>query len=112
GFPAQRGGFPWRDAMSHGGGEGGGISDPNLTPLLDVVLQLLMFFMMCVNFVSEQVTESVKLPTAQSALPMSKKETDVLYLNLNNKGLLVAPGEDHPLGPTEWKGYLKRKFAD
>ena len=38
--------------------------EPNLTPLLDMVLQLVMFFMLCANFVMEQVNESVKLPLA------------------------------------------------
>jgi biopolymer transport protein ExbD len=57
-------------------------AEPNLTPLLDVVLQLLMFFMMCVNFVSEQVNEDVKLPDSQSAKPMMKDGTDTLLLNL------------------------------
>ncbi|MFN6050729.1 MAG: ExbD/TolR family protein, partial [Planctomycetia bacterium] len=48
--------------MSHGGSSDGGNMEPNLTPLLDVVLQLLMFFMMCVNFVTNQVSEDIILP--------------------------------------------------
>lgn len=39
----------------------------NLTPLLDLVLQLIMFFMACVNFVSEQYSRNVWLPVAESA---------------------------------------------
>jgi biopolymer transport protein ExbD len=67
--------------MSHGGGAA--ISaEPNLTPLLDLVLQLLMFFMMCINFVSEQSTEDIKLPDSQSAKPMMKDITDTLFINL------------------------------
>jgi len=69
--------------MSHGGGgEGGSAADPNLTPLLDVVLQLLMFFMMCVNFTQEQATADVKLPSAESARPVDPSESDVLYVNM------------------------------
>ena len=63
--------------MSHGGGAEGGMADPNLTPLLDVVLQLLMFFMMCVNFVTEQVNEDISLPVSQAVKPMDKADTDV-----------------------------------
>jgi biopolymer transport protein ExbD len=66
--------------MSHGGGDS--IASPNLTPLLDVVLQLLMFFMMCVNFVNDQVNAEIHLPESQSAKPMDKSETEVLFLNL------------------------------
>ncbi len=67
--------------MSHSTG-GAVAAEPNLTPLLDLVLQLLMFFMMCVNFVSEQSTEDIKLPDSQSAKPMMKDVTDTLFINL------------------------------
>ena len=73
----------WEDiAMSHGGGGEGAASEPNLTPLLDVVLQLLMFFMMCVNFVSEQVNEDIRLPRSQAVKPMDKTDPDVLFVNI------------------------------
>ncbi len=68
--------------MSHGTGGSTPAAEPNLTPLLDVVLQLLMFFMMCVNFVTEEVNEDIKLPTSQSAKPMMKDGTDTLLLNI------------------------------
>jgi biopolymer transport protein ExbD len=67
--------------MSHGGSSEGGACEPNLTPLLDVVLQLLMFFMMCVNFVTEQVNEDIKLPRSASVKPMDKADSDILFLN-------------------------------
>lgn len=68
--------------MSHGGSGEGGHMEPNLTPLLDVVLQLLMFFMMCVNFVTNQVSEDIVLPESMSAVPMDKSESDVLFVNV------------------------------
>jgi biopolymer transport protein ExbD len=68
--------------MSHGPASEGSAAEPNLTPLLDVVMQLLMFFMMCVNFVNEQVNEEIKLPASQTAAPMDKSETDVLFVNI------------------------------
>jgi biopolymer transport protein ExbD len=68
--------------MSHGGGGEGAATEPNLTPLLDVVLQLLMFFMMCVNFVNEQINEDIMLPSSQVAKPMDKADADVLFVNL------------------------------
>src|SRR6516162_11643096 len=68
--------------MSHAADAAIAHAEPNLTPLLDVVLQLLMFFMMCVNFVSEQVTEDIRLPQSQAVKPMDKADTDVLFINL------------------------------
>lgn len=60
--------------------------DLNLTPLLDVVMQLIMFFMMCVNFVSDQVSQNVLLPTSLSAQEiMPKTDIDVLVINIEVK---------------------------
>src|SRR5690242_9206925 len=98
--------------MSHGGGSSNCV--PNLTPLLDVVLQLLMFFMMCVNFVSEQTNQSINLPPAQTARPMEKADASyVLFLNMNKDGKLVVPGYDSPLeGTGDIRFYLKQRYAD
>jgi biopolymer transport protein ExbD len=96
--------------MSHGGDEG---AVPNLIPLLDVVFQLLMFFMMCVNFVSEQTSQNVKLPMAQSARPMDKSEaSSVLFLNMNRNGELMLPGQDPMSTQGEVRFYLKSQFSD
>jgi biopolymer transport protein ExbD len=79
---------------------GAGISDegqPNLVPLLDLVLQLILFFMMCANFVMEQVDQTVMLPVAQMAKPMSATGADVVFLNVNDKGELLVVGRPQPL---------------
>ena len=49
-------------------------AEPNLVPLLDLVFQLIMFFMVCVNFVSQQVNEDIKLPVAQSGARWTKRK--------------------------------------
>src|ERR1700693_6334985 len=70
------------------GGEG---PDPNLTPLLDLVLQLIMFFMITVNFVRlDQFDDSIKLPVATSAVPIDSTAEDHVFLNLDAKGNLVG----------------------
>jgi len=98
--------------MSHGGGGGSAIkSEPNLTPMLDMVLQLVMFFMLVANFTMEQVNEDVKLPAAQSARPVDKTEIEVLYLNLNGKGEIVVPNRG-PVEVTQVRGYLKDRFDE
>ena len=53
---------------------------PNLTPLLDVVLQLITFFMMLVHFGTrlEGATKAVRLPVAPAALPGSDLTFDRL----------------------------------
>ena len=59
--------------------------EPNLTPLLDLVLQILMFFMVTVNFAQDQqqVSANVKLPDSETARPLSQaKDRDPIFLNL------------------------------
>jgi len=65
--------------MSHGGGDES--VEPDLTALLDLVMQMLMFFIINVNFVSEQVSPDIKLPTAESARPVDKADPAALFLN-------------------------------
>ena len=72
--------------MSHGGGSDD-IAEPDLTPLLDLVLQLLMFFIINVNFVSEQVSADIKLPSSESARPISKADPAAIFLGQKVKTL-------------------------
>jgi biopolymer transport protein ExbD len=66
--------------MSHSSSQGS-TCDPNLIPLLDVVLQILMFFMMCINFATSQSAEEVTLPKSVSVKPIDKTDPDWLYVN-------------------------------
>ena len=47
-------------------------AEPNLTPLLDVVFQLITFFMLVINFSSENYDQRVRLPVAGSARPVEE----------------------------------------
>src|SRR5688500_17625085 len=66
-------------------------ADPNLVPLLDVVLQLIMFFMITVNFVRvDQFDDTIALPVAQMAVPLDKSSEVFIFLNLDSTGKLVG----------------------
>jgi biopolymer transport protein ExbD len=69
--------------------------DLNLTPLLDVVLQLITFFMMLVHFGSriEGATRAVRLPEVPAALPGSDLALDRLALAIDDQGRILAGGE-------------------
>jgi biopolymer transport protein ExbD len=58
--------------MSHGPA-GGETVDPNLTPLLDLVLQLLMLFMICGNYASES-NDPVDLARSSTAKQLADTE--------------------------------------
>jgi biopolymer transport protein ExbD len=112
--------------MSHGGGGGDKPLEPNLTPLLDLVLQLVMFFMLCANFVSDQISRSVVLPNAVTAKSLDAEIQNVLYVNLNDKGNLIlqkiastdeqgeasATGEQLLIAPIAIQRWLRTQFDD
>src|SRR5215471_6124973 len=88
-------------------------AEPNLVPLLDLVFQLIMFFMICVNFVSEQVNKDIQLPVSQSARAMDKGEVDVLFLNMDRDGNLMISGQPRPLNTHgEIQYYLRQQYSD
>ncbi|HEV3384508.1 MAG TPA: biopolymer transporter ExbD [Gemmata sp.] len=72
--------------MSHGGLEK---CEPNFTPLLDLVLQLVMFFMIVSNFVIEQTNVEIKLPEAIAAKALEKGDGDPIFLNVNDQGKVL-----------------------
>src|SRR5437879_5213583 len=90
---------------------GGDDIEVNLTPLLDLVLQLIMFFIITVNFVRvDQFDESVHLPVAQSAVPLEPTAEKWVFLNLDSKGKLVGAQENMALDtPEKVKAFLVRE---
>jgi biopolymer transport protein ExbD len=90
---------------------GGDDIEINLTPLLDLVLQLIMFFMITVNFVAaDQFDENVSLPVAQSAVPLEATAEKWVFLNLDSKGKLVGTQGNMGLdSPEKIKAYLVRE---
>ena len=74
-------------------------AEPNLTPLLDIVFQLITFFMLVMNFSNENYDQRVRLPVAGSARPMDDdtRIEDRLVLNVDSEGHLLMNGEVQPL---------------
>ncbi len=71
-------------------------AEPNLTPLLDVVFQLITFFMLVINFSNENYDARVRLPVAGEAKPVEDSEKaameDRLVLNVDRQGHLILNG--------------------
>ncbi len=90
----------------------GGDNDPNLVPLLDLVFQLIMFFMITVNFVRvDQINEDISLPIAQAAVPMEKSAEEFIFLNIDRNGKLVGSLEDLNAG-RKLEEFLKSKMTE
>src|SRR3954465_1777817 len=68
---------------------------PDLAPLLDVVLQLITFFMMLIHFGTklEGATKAVRLPVAPAALPGADLSLDRLVVPGDAQGRLLVEGQ-------------------
>jgi biopolymer transport protein ExbD len=72
-------------------------AEPNLTPILDMVFQLITFFVLVINFKSAEMDLTLKLPVVGSARPVdSKGQRDLLVLNIENTGNLKIYGRSIP----------------
>lgn len=69
-------------------------AEPNLTPILDMVFQLITFFMLVINFKSAAMDLDLKLPVVGSARPVDTQgQSDLLVLNINSEGKLKVYGQ-------------------
>jgi biopolymer transport protein ExbD len=94
--------------MGHGGGGGHGAqsAEPNLTPLLDMVLQLVMFFMLVANFIMDELSDKIRLPVASQAKPLTVKDTNFMYLNVDRTGRILVPLGEPLLTPEQIRFYM------
>ena len=92
--------------MSGGNAEEG---VPNLTPILDMVFQLITFFMLVINFKSAELDMSLKLPVVGSAKPVLVENQEMLVLNIDKEGGLNSYGTHY--ANNEVGGYIKNEAA-
>src|SRR5438552_771365 len=79
-------------------------AEPNLTPMLDMVFQLITFFMLVINFQSASLDMSLKLPVVGSAKPVKTETEELMVLNINLKGQVIVFG-----GVKDTESYLRRE---
>jgi len=68
-------------------------AEPNMTPILDMVFQLITFFMLVINFQGAALDLSLQLPVLGSARPVDTQgQEDLLVLNIDAEGRLKIYG--------------------
>lgn len=69
-------------------------AEPNLTPILDMVFQLITFFMLVISFKTASMDPGIRLPVVGSAQPKQKEsERNFVVLNIDTSGALKVYGE-------------------
>lgn len=85
--------------------KGSALSSLSLTPLIDIVFLLLIFFLVATRFAEEEKEFRLNLPEASEAQPLTKKPQD-LYINVDRKGRYYVTGKI--LSPDELFKVLRR----
>jgi biopolymer transport protein ExbD len=71
---------------------GGTKAEPNLTPILDMVFQLITFFMLVINFKAAELDLTLQLPVLSSAKPLPENP-NIKFLVLNVQICTKCPHE-------------------
>jgi biopolymer transport protein ExbD len=84
-------------------------AEPNLTPILDMVFQLITFFMLVINFKAQETDRKLKLPVVGSARPVDSKNDRILVLNCTTTETKGEGGATVKRPAVRWMGHLYPK---
>ena len=79
----------------------------DMTPMIDVVFQLITFFVFTLNFSSAVQDDRVQLPMSQLAKPADGPSVEPITLQLMSDGRVIYAGE--PLALADIGGYLENE---
>jgi biopolymer transport protein ExbD len=83
-------------------------AEPNLTPMLDMVFQLITFFMLVINFKTNQIDMAMDLPVVGTARPVDTKgQLSLLMININNKDQYTVFNK--PMSDPEMERYIQNQ---
>jgi biopolymer transport protein ExbD len=77
----------------------------NFTPMIDVVFNLLLFFMVAARFAQEEREVPVQLPSASEARPLTTTPTEI-FVNVNHIGQMFAGNRE--VTPAELDAHLQQ----
>lgn len=81
----------------------------NLTPMIDVVFQLLIFFLVAAKFEEEERNMPLPLPQASEAMPRLAKPKEI-FINVDQAGRILLGGK--VLTPIDLLAQLKQAQAN
>jgi biopolymer transport protein ExbD len=69
-------------------------AEADLTPMIDMVFQLIAFFMVLINFSQSEQNDRVQLPDSELAKPAEDKLEFPIVLHLTAEGTVVIGGDE------------------
>jgi len=68
-----------------------------MTPMIDLVFLLIVFFTLVLNFAAADQNERIKLPMSELAQPPDMPPTDPITLHILANGNIIYNGNEHSL---------------
>jgi len=89
--------------------KGDALAALNMTPIIDIVFNLLIFFLVASKFEENERALEVVLPQASEAMPLTEKPAE-LFVNISATGQIVI--EKEPLTEAQLVARLKQAAAN
>jgi biopolymer transport protein ExbD len=68
-------------------------AEGDMTAMIDMVFQLIIFFMVLINFSQEDQNEKIKLPSSELAKPAEAPLPHAIVVNLGSNGIVYVGAE-------------------
>jgi biopolymer transport protein ExbD len=82
-------------------------SDPDMTPMIDCTFQLVIFFLLTLNFSSDEQSELIRLPSSELAKPAEGTLDTAVTVQVLSSGTVLFGGDQ--MTPAALRGPLKRE---
>lgn len=89
--------------------DGPSTTDVDMTPMIDIVFQLMTFFIFTLNFSEAEQDDRIQLPLSQLAKPVPGPVEKPITLQVTNTSSVIYAGELIPV--PQIGGYLEREKA-
>ena len=82
-------------------------SDPDMTPMIDCTFQLVIFFLLTLNFSSDEQSELIRLPASEIAKPAEGALETPITIQVLSSGAVLFGGD--LITPAALRGPLQRE---
>lgn len=89
--------------------KGQSLDSINMTPIIDMVFLLLIFFLVASQFAEEERELEVMLPTASEAQPLTQRPKE-LFVNIDKNGVFFV--ENRTMAADELEAVLRQAVVD
>jgi biopolymer transport protein ExbD len=87
-------------------------AEPDMTPMIDMTFQLIIFFMVALNFGEGEQDLSIKLPSSELAKPPEAATELLLVLQLNDENMVLFAGDQLPISAMTRPLTLERRALE